>query len=67
MPELAAGDVIGGEFGDEPRLRRTIFWVLPVQRLLPPGERPLKPVPPFSGSPAGRVGAMRLEKMEKVY
>ena len=29
--------------------RRTIFCALPVHRLLPPGERPVKPVPPFSG------------------
>ena len=31
-------------------VRRIIFCVLPVQRLLPPGERPVKPPAPLRGS-----------------
>ncbi len=57
MPELTAADVIGTEFGDEAGSSLIIFCVLPVQRLLPPGERPVKPVPPFSGASSLAISA----------
>jgi hypothetical protein len=39
---------------------RTIFCALPVQRLLPPGDRPVKPLPPFSGSSSFAISAASL-------
>ena len=51
MPELSAADMVGTEFGDEHWIEPIICWVLPVQRLLRPGEQPVKPLSPWIATP----------------
>ena len=50
MAHVLARHVVEADLGDEDRLERDGRRSLPDQRFLPAGARPVKPVPPTSGS-----------------